>query len=409
MSELALEGTFLRTCDVCNESYNNLMSFTEHIETHGNIIEKTTTKQRRRKKKRGIKYCNICCKNFSTAGSCLAHMKHYHDATATSNFNTLFKKSLPTSSVSKEIEKANKESSKDVGIEDIFIEFENKLPFELRYDKCRCHLCDKVFDDMNDFMNHEKIHYQLEAADEIDMAMSKSVPIEKQMEVEVTIPIPISATLALPVSVPSPKSLPLPVTIPLPVPRPRVSREVNTPVQRPVTMPMPMAIPIPVLPKEEIPYSMGTSNTDNNTIAGLMCEQCQCIFTSDMDFEEHSTNCKYVEQKTRIDYEANIKTEQNECSVSHNPDSMVVENPLPVGANNTDHIRACQELHAVKYVFHCEICEKNCENPDHYEIIQWWAPPDEFYPFVCHVCQAAFTEQDALKSHGTEHCNANVC
>jgi len=358
MSKLALGDGILHTCNICNETFDNRVNFTEHSKIHVNMetvtdtIEKQTTTRKRRKKKKIIKYCHICCKSFASAASCSQHMKHFHDTLTASKYGVPFKK-IRVDSTQKDIN-YDENSCTRVCIDDIFLEFEKKLPFEFKHDICICTLCGIIFKNIQDYLNHEIIHYQV-------MEMQVQVPVQVQVSVPMSVPMPVQ-----------------------------------------VQMSMPMSIPMPVQVKMLTDES--TSSTDNKDIFNkVICNICKCTFTTNLDFEEHKNrNCERVEQKTPVGGITNIKKEHE--LLCNSSDVVVIEKSASLNILSDDHINACKELYKVKQQFYCDICHKTCENSDHFEIIQWWNAPSNYNrTFKCIFCLKTFSEKAALKLHKTEH------
>lgn len=327
MSELTLRDDILHACNICNETFDNLVNFTEHSKIHVNMEtnnKKPTTIRKGRKKKKKNKYCHICCKTFASAASCSQHMKHFHDTLTASEYDVLFKKIKMKTSTHEHSKETNQKSCNRVCIEDIFLEFEKELPFEFKYDICICALCNTIFENIQDYLNHEKIHYQV-----IEMQMQVQVPVQVQMTMPMSVPMSVQVQVS-----------------------------------------MPMSVPMPV--QVNMPAVESTSSTDNNYVFYKnRCNICECTFTTNLDFEEHkNTNCERMEQKIPIGDTVRIKTEHN---LFYNPsDTVIVEKSTSLNIHSEDHINACKELYMEKQKFYCEICHDTCERSDHFEINQWW-------------------------------------
>jgi len=322
---------------------------------------------------------------FASAASCYHHMKHFHDALTAREYGVQFKK-IQLTSTHEHINKTDKKACERVCIEDCFIEFEKKLPFEFKYNICTCTLCGKIFENIQDYLNHEIIHYQV-----------------MEMKMQVQVPVQVQVSMPVQIKVPMPMSGPMPVQVKVPMP-------ISDPVKVPMSGPMPIQVKVPMPVQVKVPKDESTSSTDNNNVCDkIICNICKCIFTTNLDFEEHKNiNCKRVEQKTPIGDTANIKKEPK---LLYNPsDLVIVEKSTSLNLHSQDHINACKELYMDKQQFYCDICQETCERSDHFEINQWWSPSSNYYrPFKCLFCSEKFSEKAALKLHETVHFNKKCC
>lgn len=139
------------TCSICEKTFTSKTNLTKHNRMH--TIQKVHLKRKKRNQ-----YCKICCRNYASAQSFYYHMKRTHDeskletviATYTEQNNTL-------------------NSKKNINHLDIFTEFKNKLPPELKYNKNRCNICHFISVNLDEHIKHENSHYQLNSINKEDI------------------------------------------------------------------------------------------------------------------------------------------------------------------------------------------------------------------------------------------------
>lgn len=174
MDLTSTENNNLYLCDLCNKSYKILGSLTRHKnKTHGIIKEKPQNtngqkKTTKRKKKAAVKKnCIICCKYYSTVSGYKHHLKTYHEGDEPlDNINQATGQPFLW-------KKRSSKTTEVVSTDDVFVQFENNIPQELRdNDGLRCKICNSLFPNSNQFIEHEKLHFELDASDDEDEDVS---------------------------------------------------------------------------------------------------------------------------------------------------------------------------------------------------------------------------------------------
>ncbi|XP_060834350.1 putative zinc finger protein 840 [Rhopalosiphum padi] len=351
------------------------------LKMHQNRIKKNKNKLQQQKqiedKKKYVRhYCDVCCKNYINSTSFKTHMKTFHGQ-------------LNLNNASSEDELILKSKKNGIGKTDnIFTEFEDQMPVELRNDQHRCNVCNQIFSNSIDYMNHEKSHYQTLTINNSRISQ-KSMTLDDDMALDNA---DVDGTIADTTNNDD-KSLEI-------FDDSTISNTSNNDLKS----------------LDDLDYNTSTSDTSNNDTTSDTCNykiinnSFKGVFKSKSDFEEHHPyfnigNLKTCSNQTNLMFctpnELNINTENN--SLFNNEINPPQKNSWKPDEN---HIKALHEICVVQQPFECEICEETCDQYDHYQFNQWWSS-DEI--LKCQVCNQKFTEEEQLKLHEYEHVKTHFC
>lgn len=164
-------------CELCNRAYKRPNNLSRHFNlVHTNEMDTTNKTNKtngpkktiKRKRKRHNKFCIVCCKTFTTIGSFKYHMRAYHAGMQLDDLEGVnaepFKWKNPGGRKSSKFNTVTSNPTSN----DIFENFENEIPSELRDDTFRCIICNSEFPTNNEFVEHEKIHFETDASNNVD-------------------------------------------------------------------------------------------------------------------------------------------------------------------------------------------------------------------------------------------------
>ncbi|XP_026823251.1 probable serine/threonine-protein kinase DDB_G0283065 [Rhopalosiphum maidis] len=360
------------------------------LRMHQNRIKKIKNKlqqpkQTEHKKKYARYYCDVCCKNYINSTSFKIHLKTFHGQLNLNNASSEDESTLKSKRYFFEL----KSTKNGIGKTDnIFTEFEDKMPVELKNDQHRCNVCNTIFSNLIDYMNHEKSHYQTLTINNSSISQ-KSMTLDDNMALDNA---DVDGTIA-DITNNDDKSLEF-------FDDSTISNTSNNDVKS----------------LDDLDYNTSTSDTSNNDTTSdiynykIINNSGEDVFTSKSDFEEHqpyyiNDNLRTCSNQRNLIFsrpnELNINTENN--SLFNNKINIPQKNSWRPDEN---HIKALHEICVVQQPFECEICEETCDQYDHYQFNQWWSS-DEI--LKCNVCNQKFSEEEELKLHEYEHVKTHFC
>ncbi|XP_025207950.1 uncharacterized protein DDB_G0283357-like [Melanaphis sacchari] len=456
------ENNVLHLCNVCNLYFDNNTDLIQHT-TNENCTKKNKKilqKQTKHKKKNVKHYCDICCKNFASLISFKAHMKAFHGESNLKKDGSIFK--------SKSYFFVQKKTIDGIGSSDIFNEFENQMPLELKNDQFRCNVCNKVFDNSVDFVGHEKTHYQTLVNGNSSISHN-SVTLDDNMDLN-TYDDDENGTIANASNNDQSLNI-LNDDCTIASTSNNDDKSLNILDDGTIADASDNDKSLNILDDDCTIASTfnndGTiadaSNNDKSlnildndgTIAGtsnnyyeslnilndgytssdifsngssdesldfydssnldasnnkIMCNSNEGVFTIASDFEEHQQyniddNLRIFRNQTNL-----IFCEPNEDNIDTNTNSYLNSNVKSPQKDSwipdENHMKALNEICVDQQPFDCEICHETCEQFDHYQIHQWCS----FNEILkCNVCNQKFSDKEELNLHEYEHVKTHFC
>lgn len=446
-------------CETCDTSYSDISDYKLHMKIDHGVVLDSKEKPTKHKKKFTRHYCKTCLKYYSQTSAFKSHMKVYHGVSDTNQHgSTNDVQIVKTKSIF-----SRKKSTKDsIGYcDNIFTEFENQMPLEMRDDQYRCNMCDVISANSTEYMEHEKKHYQtplvnnpgdsymVTTVDDYsssntcsnDDDISSNTPTQND---DITCDTASNnENIALNTinyynntlntsadnintsdtfnnnqisDINNDKSTKL------------LNNNINLDNGNDDVDDQ-VSVTIDVDDDDDYDdvddddnSSMSSDSYANGNDLGILhydssnsdcsdtlnrqviiCNLCQGVFTSSSDFEQHqqpiNENLKICINQTDL------------LSYGTNEHASKTENKRKIKIlqkhSGIDHLKALDEIFSVPQQFYCTICKETCEQMEHFQYNQWWNPCDQV--MKCCVCCKQFFDKEELQSHKMEHVNINFC